>query len=272
LRAYLWPAVLGVVAGVVVFLLALTGGRFAPRLGGHSLTDASTIAGLAANIVLLFLGVLAVLVAGAAYREAYESRTRQQQLAEAELTAHEESRQALGAVAAQLSDQRKLLDRTIETLNEQLKQVQQAYEEERKRIARRPIIDIRVGEIAGAQLNSLIRVDTDAQGYTPIDFLIVNTGDADLPTPAVVIQAFPPSVFVDERGVRIPERPDHNVLQLAPGTVKHQSEPVRCRVDVRMPPDVAEFQISVSVFRQGFSAATRNFRFGAGRRLRQGKI
>ena len=93
----------------------------------------------------------------------------------------------------------------------------------------------------------------------------------DLPAATVVIQAFPPAVFVDERGVHIPERPDHNVLQLSPGDIKHKSEPVRCSVDVKVPLDVVEFQIAVSVFREGFSATTRNFRFGSGRRLRAGK-
>jgi len=54
--------------------------------------------------------------------------------------------------------------------------------------------------------------------------------------------------------------------------VKPKADPVRCAVDVKVPLDVGEFNVSVSVFRQGFSAVTRNFRFAAGRRLRQGKI
>ena len=272
MRAYLWPAVFGLIAGIVVFLIALTGGRLAPRLGSHSFADATTLTGLAANIVLLFLGVLALLVAGAAYREAHDSRVRHQELFEAQQLVLHDSRLALTSVIGQMNEHRKLLDGSLATLNEQLRLVQEAHEEERKRVARRPVIDIRVGEITGAQLDSLIRVDIDARGYTPIDFLIANVGDADLLAPAVVVQAFPPTVFVDQREVHIVERPDHNVLQLSPGDVKHRSEPARCPVDVKVPLDVAEFQISVSVFRQGFSAVTRNFRFGAGRRLRQGKI
>jgi len=272
MRPYLWPAALGLVAGGAVFLLALSGGRLAPRVGGQPLADATTLSGLAANVVLLFLAVLALLVAGAAYREAHDSGERQQKLFEKEQSALDQSRQALASVASQLNDHRKLLDSTLATLDEQLKAVQQAHEEERKRISRRAVIDIRVGEIAGAQLDSLIRVDIDARSYTPIDFLIVNTGDADLVAPTVTFQAFPPTVFVDQRDVHILERPDHNVLQVSPGDIKHRSEPVRCAIDIKVPLDVAEFHVSVSVFRESFSAVTRNFRFAAGRRLRQGKI
>jgi hypothetical protein len=272
MRPYLWPAVLGLVAGVVVFLLALGGGRLAPRLGSHSFADATTVTGLAANIVLLFLAVVALLVAGAAYREARETGVQQQKTVDAQQLALNESRDALASVVGQLNEHRKLLDAAVATLREQLKLVQDAHEEERKRIARKPVIDIRVGEITGAQLNSLIRVDIDAQSYTPIDFLIANRGEADLPAPTVIIQAFPPSVFVDERGVHIPERPDHNVLQLSPGTLVSKGDAVRCSVDVKVPLDVIEFHVAVSVFREGFSAATRNFRFGQGRRLRAGKI
>jgi uncharacterized iron-regulated membrane protein len=268
----MWPALLGLVAGVVVFLLALGGGRLAPRLGSHSFADATTVTGLAANIVLLFLAVVALLVAGAAYREAHDTDVQQQKTFDEQQLALSHSRDALAAVVGQLNEQRKLIDAAVATLREQLKLVQDAHEEERRRIARKPIIDIRVGEITGAQLNSLIRVDIDAQSYTPIDFLISNRGDADLPAPTVVIQAFPPSVFVDERGIHIPERPDHNVLQMSPGNIVAKGEPVRCSVDVKVPLDVVEFHIAVSVFREGFSAATRNFRFGQGRRQRAGKI
>src|SRR5437764_1009519 len=112
MRPYLWPAVFGLIAGVAVFLLALGGGRLAPRVGSQSLAVATTLSGLAANIVLLFLALLALLVAGAAYREAHDSRDRQQQLFEAEQTALTESRHALASVAGQLNDHRKSLDAT----------------------------------------------------------------------------------------------------------------------------------------------------------------
>jgi hypothetical protein len=269
---FVWPAVLGLVAGVAVFLIALSGGRFAPRVAGQPLADATMVSGLAANIVLLLVAVLALLVAGAAYREAHESTVQQQKLVEYQQSVIAESREALAAAAGQLTDRQRLLDKSVAALDEQLKLAQQASEEERRRAARRPIIDIRVGEITGAQLNALIRVDIDAQGYTPIDFLISNTGDADLTAPNVVVQAFPPTVFVDQRDFHIVERPDHNVLQLMPGEIKHNGEPVRCAVDAKVPQDVGEFHIAVSVFRQSFSVATRNFRFAAGRRLRQGKM
>jgi Na+-transporting methylmalonyl-CoA/oxaloacetate decarboxylase gamma subunit len=272
MRPYVWPAILGLIAGGAVFLIALTGGRLAPRLSGQPLAEATTLSGLAANIVLLFVAVLALLVAGAAYREAHETSVQQEKLAEAQETALAESRQALAAAAGQLTEHRRLLDTSAAALEDQLKAVQQAYEDERKRAALRPSIDIRVGEITGSQLNSLIRVDIDAQGYTPIDFLLVNSGDADLTSPTVAVQAFPPTVFVDQRDVHILERPDHNVLQLSPGDIRHKTEPVRCAVDVKVPLDVSEFHIAVSVFRQSFSATTRNFRFAAGRRLRQGKF
>jgi hypothetical protein len=272
MRPFVWPAILALIAGGAVFMIALSGGRVAPRLGGQPLAAATTLSGLAANIVLLFVAVLALLVAGAAYREAHDTSVQQKKIAEAQETALAETRQALAAATGQLTDQRRLLDSSAEALSDQLKAVQQAYEDERRRAALRPSIEIRVGEIAGSQLNSLIRVDIDAQGYTPIDFLLVNSGDADLVSPTVVVQAFPPTVFVDQRDVRVPERPDHNVLQLSPGDIRHKSEPVRCAVDVKVPLDVSEFHVAVSVFRQSFSAATRNFRFAAGRRLRQGKI
>jgi hypothetical protein len=272
MRPYVWPAILGLIAGAAVFLIALTGGRLAPRLSGQPLAEATTLSGLAANIVLLFVAVLALLVAGAAYREAHETSVQQQKLADAQETALAESRQALAAAAGQLTEHRRLLDTSAAALEDQLKAVQQAYEDERKRAALRPSIDIRVGEITGSQLNALIRVDIDAQGFTPIDFLLVNSGDADLTSPTVAVQAFPPTVFVDQRDVHILERPDHNVLQLSPGDIRHKSEPVRCAVDVKVPLDVSEFHIAVSVFRQSFSATTRNFRFAAGRRLRQGKF
>ena len=165
--------------------------------------------------MLLFLAVAALLVASAAYREAHESGMQQQKLFEAEQSALTESRQALTSVVGQLNEQRKVLDATLDTVTQQLKAVQDAREEELKRIARRPVIDIRVGEITGAQLDSLIRVDIDAHGYTPIDFLVVNTGNAELQAPTVIVQAFPPSVFVDQRETHILERPDHNVLQLS---------------------------------------------------------
>ena len=97
-------------------------------------------------------------------------------------------------------------------------------------------------------------------------------GDADLVAPTVILQAFPPAVFIDERDVHILERPDHHTLQMSPAAIKARGEPVRCAIDVKVPLDVDEFQISVSVFRQGFGAAAKNFRFAAGRRLRQGKI
>ena len=253
-------------------MIAFSGARLAPRLGGQPLAEATTLSGLAANIVLLFVAVLALLVAGAAYREAHEASIQQQKLAEAQQTALAESRDALAAAAGQLTEHRRLLDSSAAALSEQLKAVQQAYEDERRRAALRPSIEIRVGEIVGSQLNSLIRVDIDAQSYTPIDFLLVNSGDADLTSPTVVVQAFPPTVFVDQRGAHILERPDHNALQLSPGDIKHKSEPVRCAVDVKVPLDVNEFHIAVSVFRQSFSATTRDFRFAAGRRMRQGKI
>ena len=272
MRPYLWPAVLAVIAGGAVFLIALTGGRLAPRLGSQPLAEATNLSALAANIVLLFVAVLALLVAGAAYREAHETSVQQQKLAEAQESALAESRQALATAAGQLTDHRRLLDSSAASLEEHLKAMQQAYEDERRRAALRPSIDIRVGEITGSQLNALIRVDIDPQGYTPIDFLLVNNGDADLTSPTVVVQAFPPTVFVDQRDVHILERPDHNVLQLSPGDIRHKSEPVRCVVDVKIPLDVSEFHIAVSVFRQSFSATTRNFRFAAGRRLRQGKM
>jgi hypothetical protein len=272
MRPFVWPAVLGLIAGGAVFMIAFSGARLAPRLGGQPLAEATTLSGLAANIVLLFVAVLALLVAGAAYREAHEASIQQQKLAEAQQTALAESRDALAAAAGQLTEHRRLLDASAAALSEQLKAVQQAYEDERRRAALRPSIEIRVAEIVGSQLNSLIRVDIDAQSYTPIDFLLVNSGDADLTSPTVAVQAFPPTVFVDQRGAHILERPDHNVLQLSPGDIKHKREPVRCAVDVKVPLDVNEFHIAVSVFRQSFSATTRDFRFAAGRRLRQGKI
>jgi len=272
MRPFVWPAILAVIAGGAVFMIALSGGRLAPRLGGQPLTEATSLSGLAANIVLLFVAVLALLVAGAAYREAHETSVQQQKLGEAQQAALAESRQALATAASELTDHRRLLDSSAAALGEQLKAVQQAYEDERRRAALRPSIEIRVGEIAGSQLNSLIRVDIDAQGYTPIDFLLINNGDADLTSPTVAVQAFPPTVFVDQRNVHILERPDHNVLQLSPGDIRHKTEPIRCAVDVKVPLDVSEFHVAVSVFRQSFSATTRNFRFAAGRRLRQGKI
>jgi len=272
MRPFVWPAILGLIAGGAVFMIALSGGRLAPRLGSQPLAEATTLSGLAANIVLLFVAVLALLVAGAAYREAHETSVQAQKIADAQQTALAETRQALTTAAGQLTDHRRLLDSSAAALGEQLKAVQEAYEDERRRAALRPAIDIRVGEITGSQLNALIRVDIDAQGYTPIDFLLANNGDADLPSATVVVQAFPPTVFVDQRDVHILERPDHNVLQLSPGDIRHKSEPVHCAVDVKVPLDVTEFHIAVSVFRQSFSAATRNFRFAAGRRLRSGKI
>lgn len=255
-----------------MFLLALSGGRVAPRFGSHSFGDASTFASLAANIVLLFLAVAALLVASAAYREAHDSGVQQQQLFEAQQSALAESRESLTSAVGQLNEQRKVMAATLDTVTQQLKAVQDAHEEELRRIARRPVIDIRVGEITGSQLDALIRVDIDAQGYTPIDFLVVNTGNADLQAPTVIVQAFPPTVFVDQRGTHILERPDHNVLQLSAPDVKARGEPARCAVDVKVPLDTSEFNMSVSVFRQGFSAVTRNFRFAAGRRLRQTKF
>ena len=272
MRPYVWPAILGLVAGLAVFLIAVTAGRLSPRLGGQPFAAAATLSALAANLVLLVLAILALVVAGAAYRKAQESGVEQQKVLEAEQSALSESRQALAAISGQLTDQRKLLDATVDAMGQQLKAAQQAYEDERKRLARKPIIDVRVGEITGAQLDSLIRVDIDAHGYTPMDFLIANVGDADLAAPTVIVQAFPPTVFVDERDVHILERPDHYTLQMSQADIKAKSEPARCAVDVKVPLDVNEFQISVSVFRQGFSAAARNFRFAAGRRLRQGKI
>jgi hypothetical protein len=272
MRPYLWPAVLGLIAGVAVFLVALTSGRMAPRLGGQSFAVATTLTGLATNLVLLFVAVFALLVAGAAYREAHDLGMQQQKMFDAERTAVNESRQALGAVVGQLNDNRNALGATLEVLNEHLKTARQALEEERKRASRKPVIDIRVGTITGSQLDSLIRVDIDAHSYTNIDFLVVNTGDADLLAPTVILQAFPSTVFIDQRDVHIPERPDHNVLQLSPGDVPHAGDPARCPVDVRVPFDIGEFHISISVFRQGFSAVTRNFRFAAGRRLRQGRM
>jgi hypothetical protein len=269
---FVWPATLGLIAGIAVFLIALTSGRFAPRVAGQPVADATMVSSFAANVVLLLVAILALLVAGAAYREARYANVQQQQLVEAQQSAIAESRDALAAAAGQLTDHRRLLDRSVAALDEQLRIVQQAYEDERRRAARRPMIDIRVGEITGAQLNALIRVDIDPQGYTPIDFLIVNTGDADLIAPTVAVQAFPPTIFIDQRDAHIVERPDHNALQLSPGDIRHASAPVRCAIDVKVPLDIAEFQISVSVFRQSFSATTRNFRFATGRRLRQGKI
>jgi len=269
---FVWPGILGLIAGGAVFLIALTSGRFAPRVAGQPVADATMVSSFAANIVLLLVAILALLVAGAAYREARYSNVQQRELVEAQQSALAESREALAAAAGQLTDHRRLLDQSVAALDEQLRIVQQAYEDERRRAARRPVIDIRVGEITGAQLNALIRVDIDPQGYTPIDFLIVNSGDADLVAPVVVVQAFPATVFVDQRDIHIVERPDHNVLQVSPGDIRHGSQPTHCAVDVKIPIDVSEFQISVSVFRQGFSATTRNFRCAAGRRLRQGKI
>src|SRR5436309_3637085 len=109
MRPFVWPAVLGLIAGGAVFMIAFSGARLAPRVGGQPLADATTLSGLAANVVLLFLAVLALLVAGAAYREAHDSGERQQKLFEKEQSALDQSRQALASVASQLNDHRKLL-------------------------------------------------------------------------------------------------------------------------------------------------------------------
>ena len=42
MRVYFWPALLGLAAGGAVFLLALSGGRMAPRFGSHSFAAAFT--------------------------------------------------------------------------------------------------------------------------------------------------------------------------------------------------------------------------------------
>src|SRR5438876_964300 len=159
MRPYLWPAALGLLAGLAVFFIALVGGRLAPRLGSQSLAAATMLSALAVNLVLLLLAMLALLVAGAAYRRAHDSGVQQQKLIEAEHATLDQSRQALAAMSGQLTDHRKLFDATVEAMGEQLKAVQQAYEDERKRLTRKPIIDIRVGQASGAQLDSLIRVD-----------------------------------------------------------------------------------------------------------------
>src|SRR5690348_1583578 len=101
MRGYLWPALLGLAAGGAVFLLALSGGRLAPRFGSHSFADATSITSLAANVVLLFLAVAALLVASAAYREAHDSGVQQQEMFEAQQSALAESRQALNSVVGQ---------------------------------------------------------------------------------------------------------------------------------------------------------------------------
>src|SRR5436305_4839170 len=121
MRPYLWPATLGLVAGVAVFLIALGGSRLAPRAAGQPIADATTLSGLAANIVLLLVALLAVIVAAAAYREARGSNAEQQKLVDAQQSALAESRQALTAAAGQLADHRRLLDRSVAALDEQLK-------------------------------------------------------------------------------------------------------------------------------------------------------
>src|SRR5256885_309247 len=59
---FVWPAVLGLIAGVAVFLIALTSGRFGPRVAGQPVADATMVSSFAANIVLLLVAILALIV------------------------------------------------------------------------------------------------------------------------------------------------------------------------------------------------------------------
>src|SRR4051812_42974999 len=110
---FVWPATLGLIAGIAVFLIALTSGRFGPRVAGQPVADATMVSSFAANVVLLLVAILALLVAGAAYREARYANVQQQQLVEAQQSAIAESRDALAAAAGQLTDHRRLLDRSV---------------------------------------------------------------------------------------------------------------------------------------------------------------
>jgi hypothetical protein len=94
-----------------------------------------------------------------------------------------------------------------------------------------------------------------------------NTGDADLVGGAALIVATPPAVFVDRRDFRL-SRNDRNVLQIPLDPIlRYQLIQLdsEIAIEVRVPPETANFGLRFRIWGEGLATVTREYRFVARR-------
>jgi len=218
MRANLWPAAAALVAAVLVFLITAALIRFGTRFTGQPLADIANFSSVGVNVIVLLFGLLSLLVAAAAYRDTQQSGREQQRILNDPKTALDSSVAALKGVADQLNAQRTLLDNTLATSRKHLDLSQRVYEQEERRLARRPRIVIGIEGRPEGELRADIQLDQEGWGRIP--FVFTNSGDLDLAGPVATFTA-PDGFFVDRYNLRI-SRAGRNVLQWS------SDRPIRC--------------------------------------------
>lgn len=251
--------VLPALAAVAMFLLVFASQRLITRFTGETLADAASLTALAVNVVLLFLGILSLVVAGIALSDARRTGAEEQRILD-------ESRKALESLVGQLNYQRTLIDDTLKTSSSHLELVREAYEEERRRLARRPAVAIGIRSIPDDKLGGLIGIPVAGDGWGRVDFLVRNTGDLDLLGATVIVRATPQTISVDRRGLRV-ARDDRHTVQITADPIR-QFEVVQLAsafsLDVRVPPEIAQpFTLRFQIYGEGLTMVDRTFRFQA---------
>jgi hypothetical protein len=220
-----------------------------------------------ANVLTITLTLFSLIVAILAFNYARQSGAQQSAILESQRTTLVDSQRALASVVGQLDDQRRLLDETLKTSTNHLTLVRDAYEAERKRLARRPEIRIGIGTMSEAEIEHPLPLPIEADNFARIDIMLENIGDADLRRPTVIVRAAPggQGIYFEPRRVRSGEQRNPfqfsgpNVQDIRPMSVAKVK--TKFEVDVHVPPAVNAFDIEVRVFGEDAPAVTRMLHF-----------
>jgi hypothetical protein len=243
------------------------------RITGRPLADAANLFTIGGQFLAIVISIVSVIVALAAFRDAQASGIAQQKALSDQYGALGEVHGALVSVVGQLQGereliekQRELMDKTYEASSRHLELVQRSYEEERARLARRPVVHIGLAGIAEEGLGQLIGVRVGEDGWGPLNILLRNDGDADLPPGAVVMVIMDnTSVGIDNRRFRVNLTPQRLQVSLD-GALRRFSLtniPTSVEVDLHIPDTVtAPFSMTVHVLGEN-TAVTRSFQLTA---------
>jgi len=208
------------------------------------------------NVATLAVAAVSLVIAIAAYQDATRSGAEQQKTLDA-------SRGALEAVVERATNQQKLLERAAGTLDTQLSLLQEQTTRELERLGRRPQVEIALGQVPWKVLQTAPAVPVlFGQLWQTFDFTVKNTGTAPAVRPTVLISAQPPTVFVDQAGLRMAERPNHSTYQFSGPTVQdvlpfsQVNTSYQYSVDVTVPQGVGEFDLQFRIFAENLPAVT----------------
>jgi len=260
MRLFLWVVAFFLSVLLIGVLYLLFRSKLLPNVAFSN--ETFNIISLAVNVALFVITMFTLFVAMAAYYSAEQSGKQQQAALDA-------SRAALEKVVGTASRQQELLDENLKVAKAQLEVVREQREDERKRLSRKPRIEVMLGEVTEAKILEMKEIPVMARddGSVPMMFAVKNVGDATLLQPFLFLVTEPKTVVVKEAGRPKTGSDVPNALQFAGLSVMDMppfeisQTPSAFNVEIVVPKDVTTVTLHFKMWGTNLTVHALDIRF-----------